>query len=126
MDGSTSRLLLGRGACWLILWRLGMEVIMDLITTPHVEVSPGIAGGKPRIAGHRITAHNVVIWQERLGLSADEIASNYGLDLADIYAGLTYYYDHHKEIDESILSDESYASDMRNRTKSKLSGTASE
>ena len=33
---------------------------------------------------------NVVIWHERMGLSADEIASNYGLSLADVYAALTY------------------------------------
>lgn len=55
---------------------------------------------------------------------ADQIASNSGLELADVYAALTYYYDHRKEIDESILSDESDAVEMRNRTKSKLSGTA--
>ena len=102
-----------------------MEVIMGFITTPHIEVSPGVAGGKPRIAGHRITVHNVVIWHERLGLSADEIASDYGLSLADVYAALTYYYDHREEIDESILSDESFAAEIRSCTKSKLNGTPS-
>lgn len=54
---------------------------MDTISA-HVEVTPGIAGGKPRIAGHRITVRNVVIWHERLGLSADDIANEYGLSLA--------------------------------------------
>jgi uncharacterized protein (DUF433 family) len=103
---------------------LGREVNMSAITTPHIEVSPGVAGGKPRIAGHRITVHNIVVWHERLGLSADEIASNSGLELADVYAALTYYYDHRQEIDESILADESYAAEMRNRAKTKLSGTA--
>lgn len=102
---------------------LGLEVTVGSITTPHIEASPGIVGGKPRIAGHRITVHNVVIWHERLGLSADEIASNYGVSLADVYAALTYYYDHRQEIDGSILSDESYAAELRNCTKSKLSGT---
>ena len=45
----------------------------------HIEITPGIAGGKPRIAGHRITVQNIAIWHERLGRSADEIATEYGL-----------------------------------------------
>ena len=63
---------------------------MGIVTTQHIEISPEIAGGKPRITGHRITVQNVVIWHERMGLSADEIASNYGLSLADVYAALAY------------------------------------
>lgn len=96
---------------------------MGFTTAPHIEISPGVAGGKPRIAGHRITVQSVVMWHERVGLSADEIASNYGLSLADVYAALAYYYDHRQAIDESILSDESYAATVRSHTKSKLSGT---
>lgn len=95
---------------------------MDIMTTQHIAISPEVVGGKPRIAGHRITVQNVVIWHERMGLSADEIASNYGLSLADVYAALTYYYDHRQEIDDAILADESYVAELRNRIKSKLSG----
>jgi uncharacterized protein (DUF433 family) len=95
---------------------------MGLTTPQHIEVTPGIAGGKPRIAGHRITVQNVVIWHERMGVSADEIASNHGLSLADIYAALTYYYDHRQEIDATILSDEAYVAELRGPIKSKLSG----
>lgn len=98
---------------------------MGIVTTQHIEISPEIAGGKPRITGHRITVQNVVIWHERMGLSADEIASNYGLSLADVYAALAYYYDHRQEIDETILADESYVAELRSRTKSKLSGKIS-
>ena len=32
----------------------------------HIEITEGIAGGKPRIAGHRITVQNIVIWHELL------------------------------------------------------------
>ena len=49
---------------------------MDSVTTPHIESSPDVAGGKPRITGHRITVHNVVIWHERMGLNADESHPN--------------------------------------------------
>lgn len=33
----------------------------------HIEITNDIAGGKPRIAGHRITVQNIVIWHELLG-----------------------------------------------------------
>ncbi len=86
----------------------------------HIEITTGVALGKPRIAGHRITVQNVVIWHERLGLTADEIATEYGLSLADVYAALTYYYDHRDEIDQSIRADEAFAAEMRDHTQSIL------
>jgi len=94
---------------------------MDIMTTPHIAISEDVAGGKPRIAGHRITVQHIVIWHERMGLSADEIASNQGLTLAEIYAALTYYYDHRQEIDEAILADESYVVEFRKQITPKLS-----
>jgi len=85
----------------------------------HIEITPGIAGGKPRIAGHRITVQDVAIWHERLGRSADEIATEYGLTLADVYAALTYYFDHRTEIDDSIARGKALAASVRERTPSK-------
>lgn len=96
---------------------------MDIMTIPHIAISQDVAGGKPRIAGHRITVQHIVIWHERMGLSADEIASNHGVSLADVYAALTYYYDHRQEIDEAVLADESTVSELRKRIMSKLSGS---
>ncbi|MDO8672129.1 MAG: DUF433 domain-containing protein [Dehalococcoidia bacterium] len=92
---------------------------MDTVTT-HIEITAGVAGGKPRIAGHRITVQDIVVWHERLGLGADEIASEYGLSLADVYAALTYYFDHREDIDQSIESDVQFILDLRKRTTSKL------
>jgi len=86
----------------------------------HIEVTPGVAGGKPRIAGRRITVQNVVIWHERLGKSADEIATEYDLTLADVYAALAYYFDHRTEVDESIRTGAAFAEALRERTPSKL------
>ena len=93
---------------------------MENVLTQHIEMTPGIAGGKPRIAGHRITVQNIVIWHERMGLDADEIATAYGLTLADVYAALAYYYDHRAEIDESIRSGEEFVAELRRLTPSKL------
>jgi uncharacterized protein (DUF433 family) len=87
----------------------------------HIEITKGISGGKPRIAGHRITVKNIVIWHELLGRSADEIAAEYDLTLADVYAALAYYYDHRAEIDKSIEESESFVEALRQKTLSKVS-----
>ena len=86
----------------------------------HIERTPEVAGGKARIAGHRISVHDIVTWHERLGRSADEIASEYDLSLAEIYAALAYYYDHRGEIDESLRADESLVTRLRGEIPSKL------
>ena len=88
----------------------------------HIEITPGIAGGKPRIAGRRITVRDVAIWHERMGMVADEIAAGYDLTLADVYAALAYYFDHRAEIDESIREGEAFAEALRERTPSKIKG----
>lgn len=87
----------------------------------HIEITPGICGGKPRIAGHRISVHNIAIWHERMGKSADEIAAEYELTLADVYAALAYYFDHRAEIDQSIDEGNAFADALRQRTPSKVS-----
>ena len=35
----------------------------------HIEITPGVTGGKARIAGHRITVLDIAIWHDRLGCS---------------------------------------------------------
>ena len=86
----------------------------------HIEITPGISGGKPRIAGRRITVENIVIWHERLGKSADEIASDYDITLADVYAALAYYFDHRNEIDRSLKESRAFVNALRQKSSSKL------
>src|SRR5438128_2252300 len=86
----------------------------------HIELTPDIAGGKPRIAGHRITVQDIVIWHERLGKTPDEIAAEYDLTLAEVYAALAYYFDHRAEIDQSISDGEAFVEALRQNTPSKL------
>ncbi|MEW5869704.1 MAG: DUF433 domain-containing protein [Chloroflexota bacterium] len=93
---------------------------MAISLAQHIEVTPGVAGGKPRIAGRRITVQNIVIWHERMGLSADEIASAHDLGLADVYAALAYYYDHRQQVDDAIRADDALVTELKRRTPSKL------
>jgi uncharacterized protein (DUF433 family) len=86
----------------------------------HIESTPGVMGGKPRIAGRRITVQNIVIWHEWMGRSADEIVSEYDLTLAEVYAALAYYYDHRAEIDQAIKDSEAFVEALRQRIPSKV------
>ena len=86
----------------------------------HIDSTPGISGGEPRIAGHRITVQNIVVWHERLGKSVDEICSEYDLTLADVYATLAYYFDHHESIDDNIDKRQAFVSALRQDTPSLL------
>ena len=84
------------------------------------KLPPGICSGKPRIAGHRITVAHIAIWHERLDKRADEIATEYDLTLADVYAALAYFFDHREEIDQSIQESEEFVKAFRQQTFSKL------
>ena len=86
----------------------------------HIKVTPDVASGKPRIAGRRITVQNIVIWHEWMGRSADEIATEYDLTLADVYTALAYYYDHRSEIDVAIEDGEAFVETLRQQIPSKV------
>jgi uncharacterized protein (DUF433 family) len=93
---------------------------MATILDRHIESSPEVAGGKPRITGRRITVQDVVVWHERLGISVDEIAAEHHLDLAEVHAALAYYFDHREEIDRSLAEGAAFAQAVRASTPSRL------
>jgi uncharacterized protein (DUF433 family) len=84
-----------------------------LIANQHIVATPGVAGGKPRIDGHRIRVQDVAVWHERLGLSVDEIVADYDLTPAQVHAALAYYFDHREEIDRSLAEDQEIADSLR-------------
>jgi uncharacterized protein (DUF433 family) len=85
----------------------------------HIEMTPGVCGGKPRIAGHRIRVQDIVIDYEHLGLSPEEIVSQLPtITLADVHAALAYYYDNKEEIRQSIREDEESYQEMKANTPS--------
>lgn len=86
---------------------------MNSVSIEHIEITPGVCGGKPRIAGHRIKVQDVVIWHEHLGMSADEIIYHYpSITLADVYGALAYYYDHLEEIRQQIQETREFAQEL--------------
>ena len=84
----------------------------------HIEITPGVCGGKPRIAGHRITVQQIALWHDRLGRSADEIAAEYDLHLSDVYAALAYYFDHREDIDKALEESTNWIDELKQKTPS--------
>jgi uncharacterized protein (DUF433 family) len=93
---------------------------MTQVLSEHIVSTPGTCGGKPRIAKHRITVANVAVWHEKMRLTADEIADQYDLTLAEIYAALAYYHDHRKEIDASLEAERRLVAQFRKNHPSLL------
>ncbi len=67
--------------------------------------TPGTCGGRPRIAGTRITVENIAI-DFNAGMTPQQIIDERPhLTLAQIYAALTYYYANKKQIDAEIAAE---------------------
>jgi uncharacterized protein (DUF433 family) len=70
-----------------------------------VVKSPETLGGRPHIAGTRLSVQRVAAWY-KMGLNAEEICDRIGtVTLAQIYAALTYYHSNQAEI-EHYLAEE--------------------
>lgn len=88
--------------------------------TTLVTQTPGVCGGKPCIAGRRIRAQDVYIWYDLMGMTVDEIASEYDLSLSQIHAVLAFAYENIEQIRADIRDDDAIAEEFKNRTPSKL------
>lgn len=87
----------------------------------HIDITPGVCGGKPRIAGHRIRVQDIAVLHERRGLTPDEIVETYpSLTLSDVHAALAYYFDHREQVEEDLASDAQLAEEVRQATPSRL------
>ena len=75
----------------------------------HIHIVEGAGGPKAVIAGSRIRVQDIAIWYEQLGMTADEIVLTYPtITKAEVFAALTYYWDHRDEIEEQIESEQVY------------------
>ncbi len=86
-----------------------------------VESHLGVCGGKPCIAGTRIRVQDVFVWHELQGQSADEIVSRFPqLTMADVYAALSYYWDHRDEIQRDMQAESDLVPRLRQQSVSPL------
>ncbi len=74
--------------------------------------------GTIRIANSRVSLDSVV-HHYKLGASAEQIAQKFpGLDLADVYAAITYYLNHEATVEEYLREQEAKGDEIQKRIES--------
>lgn len=71
-------------------------------TIEQIAIDPAVRGGRPFILGTTITVADVAISKVYRMLDAEAIAEWFDLTLPQVYAALSYYYEHKADIDQSI------------------------
>jgi uncharacterized protein (DUF433 family) len=87
-----------------------------ILTIEHIVRTPGVCGGEARIDGTRLPVWMLVA-QIQSGATPDDLLAGYAhlaLSRAQLYAALSYYYDHQPEIDRLIeANDQAFAEGQR-------------
>jgi len=74
-----------------------------------IAQTPGICGGRPRIAGTGVSVRRIAGWY-KLGLTPEEIATQIPhLTLAQVHAALAYYHANRDEMDAQMAAEEAEA-----------------
>ena len=98
-----------------------MSQTTTLVEKVHITRIPGVCGGKACIVGHRIRVQDIYVLHDRRGLSADEIVAEFPqITHADVYAALTYFWDHRDEILGQMRVAEDVVVQLKTRYPSKL------
>jgi uncharacterized protein (DUF433 family) len=79
-----------------------MSLTARKLDYPYITSNPGIAGGRPVIAGTRITVNSIAGYYQ-LGMSIDEILDSLRhLTPSQVHSALAYYFDHQDEINADL------------------------
>ncbi|MFI5202314.1 MAG: DUF433 domain-containing protein [Candidatus Kapaibacterium sp.] len=90
------------------------------LSTEHIVSDPDVCFGKPRIVGTRLAVKFVVAHHHFQRMALEEIALDWNVPLAAVYAAMAYYYDHKSEIDQSFLDDEEFVRTLKSERGSTL------
>jgi len=74
---------------------------MVVLPIEYIISTPDKMGGSPHIGGTRIRVQDVANFYSRGG-SIEEIAEDFGITPAQVFAALSWYYDHRNEIEADI------------------------
>jgi len=81
------------------------------LQTPNVHIFLDDEGIPRTTKGH-VKVKMLALRHLQAQESAAALAEHYGIDLADVYAALAYYYDHQMEMDEQIAHAEALVSEV--------------
>jgi uncharacterized protein (DUF433 family) len=102
---------------------------MPILPIEHIDTKP--ESGVPRIRGTRMTIPILIATiQNNPDRSVTQMAEDFGLTEAQIYAGLSYYHDHKEEIERIWREGDAYAekhgtssAELRERIEARRNGT---
>jgi uncharacterized protein (DUF433 family) len=81
-----------------------MATLTDIGTL--IAQTPGICGGRPRIAGTGVSIQRIAGWY-KMGFTPEEIADQYGhLSLAQVHAALAYYHANRDQMEAELAEEE--------------------
>ena len=84
-----------------------MAALTDIGTL--ITQSPGICGGRPRIAGTGVSVRRIAGWS-KMGLTPEEIAADIPhLTLAQVHAALTYYHANRESLEAEMAAERAEA-----------------
>ena len=67
-----------------------------------IVCDPDVRGGRPIVAGTSLRVSDIAAYHIYEGLTAEELAVQIKLDLAQVHAALSYYFAHRGEIQAEI------------------------
>jgi uncharacterized protein (DUF433 family) len=71
-----------------------------------IAQTPGICGGRPRLAGTGVSIRRIVGWRKMGGLSCEEIADQYAhVNLAQVHAALAFYHANRDQIEAELAEE---------------------
>jgi uncharacterized protein (DUF433 family) len=84
-----------------------MATLTDIGTL--IAQTPGICGGRPRIAGTGVSVRRIAGWY-KMGLTPEEIATEIPhLTLAQVHAALAYYHANRDQMDADMAAEQAEA-----------------
>lgn len=94
----------------------------QVLPIDFVISDPEIRGGQPVIAGTTLRVSDLASWHTLAGLTPEQLASQFELDLARVHAALAYYYRHKAVIDAEIRDNSAQSEVWRQRLLSQGRG----
>ena len=92
--------------------------IVPPILSDFIVKTPGICGGRARIAGTRIKVKHVYTWVERMGMTPAQIIVEYPhLTMAQVHAALAYYWSHPDEIFQEIEEEAKRVAELKSQAE---------
>jgi uncharacterized protein (DUF433 family) len=87
----------------------------QVLPIEFVVSDPSVRGGRPVVAGTTLRISDLAAYHTLAGLTPDQLAVQFDLDLSRVHAALSYYYRNKAAIDSEIRANGDQAEIWRKR-----------